>query len=662
MECNKDEAVRAKQLAETKMQRGESVDALKFAKKAKNLYAGVENIAQVLAVCEVHNAALKKLFMFEMDCYGILQTERFPEEAIIKTQYRKLALLLHPDKNKFAGAEAAFKLIGEANRVLSDQARRSLYDKKVKVHVRTAANQVPNTTKYWKKVSSNFPWNRRLKTAQLTFWTVCQHCNSRFQYYTNIMITACQKCISQLAAPSFVRFRARKNAPMQAPPKAASKSNGGKPLGGGYADIFVQSYPSCMKTSAAGVGKQLNDEKSKNGYVPVSKPMESHASKSVGNKRVREPEPDSKDRFNTGIDDEKKDVNVRENYADPSRLNVRSSRQKQHVSYVETNEDDNYDIHPKKPRRDESLNIDEVEKKNVSEETFLRNTSKDGHSHVQGGKELESDLDPRMLNEKNCSPPNSNIPSSPEIIHCPDPDFNNFEKDKADDCFAVIQLWAIYDNIDDVMPRLYALVKKVTFPFKLQITWLEAYPDEDGEVDWSNADLPIACGKFKRANSQKTTDRDIFSHQIQYIKGNDKGSYLVFPKKGETWAIFRNWDIKWSSNPENYRKGEFAFVEILSDFAENFGIEIAYLGKVKGFTSLFEKNQNNGENLFCIPPNELYRFSHHIPSYKMSGDEREGVPRDCFELDPAALPTYIFEAEKDSSIFGRSREDMSMAC
>ncbi|PNX88924.1 hypothetical protein L195_g045039 [Trifolium pratense] len=32
----------------------------------------------------------------------------------------------------------------------------------------------------------------------------------------------------------------------------------------------------------------------------------------------------------------------------------------------------------------------------------------------------------------------------------------------------------------------------------------------------------------------------------------------------------------------------------------------------------------------------------------MSGNEREGVPRGCFELDPAALPTEMFEAEKDS--------------
>ncbi|RHN80717.1 putative DnaJ domain-containing protein [Medicago truncatula] len=662
MECNKDDAVKAKQLAETKMQRGEFVDALKFANKAKRLYADVENIAQILAVCEVHNAALNKLSKYDMDWYGVLQTEKLSEEAIIKKQYKKLALLLHPDKNKSAGAEAAFKLIGEANRVLSDKATRSLYDIKVKAHVRAAAsktsshpsngkpaaNQVPNATKHQKKCSSNSPsLNPHLKPAQPTFWTMCRHCNTKFQFYIYVINKAllCQKCKNSFVAlamnpqtfPSFVQFGAPKKVPTQDPPKPACKSNGGTSVSSGCADTFVPSYPSCMKTCANGVGKQHKDEKSKDGFIPVSKPMKSQSSNNVGSKRVRQPEPDSTERFNTGNDYEKKGFNVRENDADPSRLNVRrSSRQKQHVSYKENHEDDHDAVPSKKPRQDESSNNAEVESKNVSED-----------SHFQGDTVLESDVDP----------PNSDMPSSPETIVCPDPDFNNFEKDKADDCFAVNQLWAIYDTTD-AMPRFYALVKKVTFPFKLQITWLEADPDEDSEVHWYNADLPIACGKFKLANSQKTTDRGMFSHQIQFIKGNEKDSYLVLPKKGETWAIFRNWDINWSSNPENYLKREFAYVEILSDYTENLGIQVAYLGKVKGFTSLFEKTGKNGDNTFTfsIPPNQTYRFSHQIPSFRMSGDEREGVPRGCFEFDPAALPTEIFEAEKDSSIPGRSRE------
>ncbi|KEH41511.1 DNAJ heat shock amino-terminal domain protein [Medicago truncatula] len=338
-------------------------------------------------------------------------------------------------------------------------------------------------------------------------------------------------------------------------------------------------YGGCVDICATGVGKQHKDEKSKDGYVPVSKPMESQASNSVGSKRVRQPE----------------------NY-----------------------EDEDYDISSKKPRQNRSFNNDEVEKNNMSEETFLRNTIEDEHSYVQGDK---------------------------VYLDCPDPDFNNFEKETADDCFAVNQFWAVYDTTD-AMPRFYALVKKVTFPFKMHITWLEADPDKDSDVHSYNAGLPIACGKFKLGKSQKTTARGMFSHQILCIKGSGKGSYLVFPKKGETWAIFTNW----SSNPENFRKREFAYVEILSDFAENVGVQVAYLGKVRGFISLFEKTRKNGANTFHILPNELYKFSHRVPSYKMSVDERKDVPKDCFELDTAALPTDIFEAEKNSSILGRSRE------
>ncbi|CAL5208538.1 unnamed protein product [Lathyrus oleraceus] len=669
MECNKDEAVRAKQVAESRMQKGEYVEALKFAIKAKQLYPDVENIAQILAVCEVHNAALNKLYRAEMDWYGILQTEKLSEEAVIRKQYRKLALLLHPDKNKFAGAEAAFKLIGEANGVLNDQTKRILHDMKVRAHLQEmkvkgnlkavvpttsshhsngnvfAANQVPNATKHRKNVSSNVPCDPNLKLQ--TFWTACNHCNTRFQFYIYVKNRAlvCQNCkksfiafgISQQTTSSYVPFGAPKAVPTQVPPNPGSTSKDEKPLGGGSEDTFVRSTPR-MKTCDTGVGKDHKDEKSKNAYVPVSKPKESQASKNVGSKRVRQPEPDSKERFNTRNNDENQD---------PSRLNVRrSSRQKQHVSYVENHEDESYDVTYKKPRKTESFNNDEVEEKNVSEETILRNTSKDEPSHVQGDKVSESDHDPRRFKEQNGSPLNSDIPSSPEIIYCPDTDFNDFDKDKAKDSFAANQLWAIYDTTD-AMPRFYALVKKVASPFNLHITWLEANPYEDDEKDWYNADLPIACGKFKLANTQKTTDLGMFSHQIQCIKGNDKKSFIVYPKKGETWAIYSNWDINWSSNPENFLKREIAYVEIESDFSKNVGIEVSLLGKVKGFTSLFEKTGKNGEKTFCILPKELYRFSHQIPSYKMSGDEREGVPRGCFELDPAALPVNILEADEE---------------
>ncbi|KAL5055367.1 hypothetical protein RYX36_036049, partial [Vicia faba] len=60
------------------------------------------------------------------------------------------------------------------------------------------------------------------------------------------------------------------------------------------------------------------------------------------------------------------------------------------------------------------------------------------------------------------------------------------------DCFAADQYWAIYDDTDS-MPRFYARIKKVHSPFKLEYTWLEPNPDLKDEIEWHEADLPIAC-------------------------------------------------------------------------------------------------------------------------------------------------------------------------
>jgi hypothetical protein len=44
-----------------------------------------------------------------------------------------------------------------------------------------------------------------------------------------------------------------------------------------------------------------------------------------------------------------------------------------------------------------------------------------------------------------------------------------------------------------------------------------------------------------------------------------------------------------------------------------------------------------------IPGSYKYRFSHMVPCFRMSGEEREGVPKGSYELDPARLPASTFE-------------------
>ena len=66
----------------------------------------------------------------EIDYYELLEISRTADKDTIKKAYRKLALKFHPDRNAGnAEAEAKFKLINEAYEVLSDDEKRSVYDR-----------------------------------------------------------------------------------------------------------------------------------------------------------------------------------------------------------------------------------------------------------------------------------------------------------------------------------------------------------------------------------------------------------------------------------------------------------------------------------------------------------------------------------------------------
>ncbi|KAK1583175.1 hypothetical protein Q3G72_021588 [Acer saccharum] len=226
-----------------------------------------------------------------------------------------------------------------------------------------------------------------------------------------------------------------------------------------------------------------------------------------------------------------------------------------------------------------------------------------------------------------------NLPNYPE------PKFSKFGKDGAENCFAVNQVWATYDR-RDVMPRIYAQIKKVFSPgFKLEITWLKPVPGDKSEKDWCDVDLPVACGKFMNGSTEVNEDLLMFSHKVSFFIYAGRNSCLIHPEIGETWAMFRDWDIKWSDNPEEHQPPyQYEFVEVLTYFVANVGIAVAYLGKVKGFVGVFQRIAKNGVLSCNIAPGERYRFSHRIPSFKMTGKKRIGVPEGSFKLDPASLP------------------------
>ncbi|KAJ0261175.1 hypothetical protein HA466_0043430 [Hirschfeldia incana] len=224
--------------------------------------------------------------------------------------------------------------------------------------------------------------------------------------------------------------------------------------------------------------------------------------------------------------------------------------------------------------------------------------------------------------------------------------FNDFEKLRKEVNFSVGQTWALYDKVDGMMPRLYARIRKVSAPsFELRITHLEPDPDEEREILWFEQDLPVSTGQFRLGKNENTRDISMFSHVIHCKEGSNTGHLIVSPRKGETWALFKNWDvIKWSSEPDSHRKYEYDIVEILSDnTTDGDGVSVAFLHKAKGFASVFFRIGTSEADTSQILPQNLYQFSHMIPSFKMSGFEAKGLPKDAYELDPAALPATVQE-------------------
>lgn len=72
--------------------------------------------------------ALCKEVLEARDIYAVLKVKRAATEEQIRKAYRKLAMQLHPDKNRAPSATEAFKKISKAFQLLSDPQKRAKYD------------------------------------------------------------------------------------------------------------------------------------------------------------------------------------------------------------------------------------------------------------------------------------------------------------------------------------------------------------------------------------------------------------------------------------------------------------------------------------------------------------------------------------------------------
>ncbi|KAG9288548.1 hypothetical protein G9A89_006044 [Geosiphon pyriformis] len=165
MEVNKDEALRCLQIARTHLSSGKVVSALRFAQKSISLYPTTEAKAFLKKVeaskvpeteesepnsptspftgsSRDHNQgrqtreftpeqaeAVKRIKACGVyEYYEVLGLNKDASDGEIKKAYKKLALLMHPDKNGAPGADEAFKKISKAFQVLNDPQKREIFD------------------------------------------------------------------------------------------------------------------------------------------------------------------------------------------------------------------------------------------------------------------------------------------------------------------------------------------------------------------------------------------------------------------------------------------------------------------------------------------------------------------------------------------------------
>lgn len=188
-DANRDEVQKCKRIAETAMGNGDAEKAIRFLQKAKRMCPGDTSVDDLLAKAQSgdgvgaqpsagnstptnNNSApsgprarpsaagstsaspptssgsagatrtgkdgrtytaeqmqLVQRILRTKDYYSILEVDKGAKEDEYKRAYKKIALKLHPDKNKAPGAEEAFKKVAKAVQCLTDADKKQVYDR-----------------------------------------------------------------------------------------------------------------------------------------------------------------------------------------------------------------------------------------------------------------------------------------------------------------------------------------------------------------------------------------------------------------------------------------------------------------------------------------------------------------------------------------------------
>ncbi|KMS97705.1 hypothetical protein BVRB_5g124500 [Beta vulgaris subsp. vulgaris] len=711
MECNKDEAAKAKELAEKKFEEKDITGARKFALKAHNLFPGLDGLQPLLATLNIYLSAERKT-NGEVDWYGVLGVEPSSDDETVKKQYRKLALTLHPDKNKSVGAEGAFKILSEAWSILSDRARRIAFDqkrnsKKIYEKIVPTKPSKPAGSESLRRSANNGNSNMRSQNApnphlnsvpppqRNTFWTMCTSCKMQFEYvlfYLNKKLE-CYSCKEPFLAIQIP------------PPQTNTHSSRASPLAG-YSGT-AGSMPAAASTAAQAMnGTQFphGNSNSMHDVSQVSATLEAVIkSKTNACKRANASEANgacftgkaekpkrrrraSEQKVNySGIG--KTDSVLRGSAA----FNVGSSNGLQNgitetekvavsgtrlpaisreLSLLETrnmlmakakneickklSEWKNMDYKPKASHKKLGPNEKQKAKEKISvskpqpnADVNEVNTVRSKANSCAGVKHADEKL--KTSSSFSCKSDMDDTEPVELSMAVPDPDFYDFDKDRTEKSFGENQVWAAYDD-DDGMPRYYALIHSVISrkPFKMRISWLNSKStSEFGPINWVGCGFYKTSGDFRVGRHEINKSVNSFSHRVKWMKGA-RGAIRIYPGKGNVWALYRNWSAEWNEHTPDEVIHQYDMVEVLDDYNEEKGATVIPLVKVGDFKTVFRRHVDQ-EQVKVIPREEMFRFSHQVPSFLLTGQESGTAPKGCWELDPAATPVEVLPVKTETT-------------
>lgn len=107
-----------------------------FAIRARESYPGLDAAEEIIAVAETLIAGECRINN-QHDWYAVLQVPPNTQNLeLIASQYRRLAIILNPQKNQMPYSDEAFRLVAEAWSVLSNPSKKVVYDSELNVHSR----------------------------------------------------------------------------------------------------------------------------------------------------------------------------------------------------------------------------------------------------------------------------------------------------------------------------------------------------------------------------------------------------------------------------------------------------------------------------------------------------------------------------------------------